>query len=79
MSMNDGQKIIFDAIAELRKEMNSSFRETRDEIKQAHKRIDEVEKEISEVDKKVAVTRIKLGFLAVIIAGGAKALDIFVK
>lgn len=79
MGMTDGQKILFDAISDLRKEVNDGFRETRNDIKSAHKRIDEVEREVADVDKKVAINKTKLGFFALLIAGGSKALDFFIK
>ncbi len=79
MAMNEGQKIIFQAISDLRKEMNDGFRETRNDVKGAHKRIDEIEKDVAAIDKKVAINKTKLGFFAILLLGGTKVLDFFIK
>lgn len=77
--MTEGERQILTEISNLRKEMNDGFRETRKDIKSAHIRIDEVEKEVAGVDKKVAINKTKLGFFALLLTGGTKALDFFIK
>jgi|LULL01.1.fsa_nt_gb hypothetical protein len=79
MSMSDGEKILFDLISEIRKDINDGFKESRQDHQRAHKRIDQVEKEIAAVDKKVAINKTKLGVIGLIIVGGTKALDFFIK
>jgi hypothetical protein len=78
-TMTDGERAILSEISNLRKEMNDGFRELRKDVKSAHVRIDEVEKDVATVDKHVAINKTKLGIFAVLLTGGSKALDFFIK
>lgn len=77
--MTEGERQILTEIGNLRKEMNEGFREIRADVKGAHVRIDKADGDIAEVEKSVAVTKTKLGIFALIIFGGSKAVDFFIK